>query len=83
MVHDAPDSIGPLQLLVWLNGAVAATFETCSGHLPLLSTVTVRALSLSPRPASRRMAGRRRMIEACGISAGPVDGLSIAKNPKL
>jgi hypothetical protein len=27
MVHDAAGAIGPLQLLVWLNGAVATTFE--------------------------------------------------------
>jgi hypothetical protein len=37
MVHDAAGTIGPLQLLVWLNGAVATTFETCSGPVPLLA----------------------------------------------
>ena len=48
MVHEAPGTITPLQLLVWLNGPVAATFETCSDPVPLLRTVMVRAALVVP-----------------------------------
>src|SRR3954452_22834746 len=54
MVHDAAGAIGPLQLLVWLNGAVATTFETCSGPVPLLSTVILRALLVVPTTCAEK-----------------------------
>jgi hypothetical protein len=48
IVHDAPGVTAPLQLFVWLNGPVALAPEICSGPVPLLRTVIVRALLVVP-----------------------------------
>src|SRR2546428_832318 len=66
MVHDAPGAIGPLQLLVWLNGAVATTFETCSGPVPLLSTLMVCALLVVPTTCAGKESDVG-VIEAPGV----------------
>jgi hypothetical protein len=65
MVHDAAGAIGPLQLFVWLNGAVATTFETCSDPVPLLSTVMGRARRLAGS-GRRRDGGKFGVIRRSG-----------------
>ena len=72
MVHDAVGAIGPLQLLVWLNGAVATTFVTCSAPVPLLSTVMVFARACCPRDL-RRKGKRRRRNRSARRSAGAIE----------
>jgi hypothetical protein len=81
MVHDAAGDIGPLQLLLWLNGAVAATFETCSGPVPLLSTVMVRALLVVPTTCAEKesVVGE---IEARGAVPVPLRVIA-CEEPKL
>jgi hypothetical protein len=39
MVHDAAGAMLPMQLFVWLNGAVATMLVTCSGPVPVLCSV--------------------------------------------
>src|SRR5437879_13667048 len=39
MVHDAAGAMLPLQLFVWLNGAVVTMLVTCSGPVPVLCSV--------------------------------------------
>ena len=81
MVHDAPGAIKPPQLLVWLNGAVATTFETCRGPVPLLSTVMVRALLVVPAtcPGNETDVG---VIEARGVVPVPLR-MTTCEEPKL
>lgn len=71
MVHEAPGVIGLLQLLVWLNGPVAATFETCSGPVPLLSTVMVRAVLIVPATCVEKEIDVG-VTEACGVVPVPL-----------
>src|SRR5467141_4303622 len=81
MVHDAAGAIGPLQLLVWLNGAVATTFETCSGPVPLLSTVMVRALLVVPATCIEKESDVG-VIEAPGVVPVPLR-VTTCEEPKL
>ena len=81
MVHDPPAAIGPLQLLVWLNGAVATTFETCSGPVPLLSTVMVRALLVVPATCVEKESDVG-AIEAPGVVPVPLRVIT-CEEPKL
>ena len=81
MVHDAPGAIGPLQLLVWLNGAVATTYETCRGPVPLLSTLMVCALLV----VWTTCAGKESdvgVIEAPGAVPVPLR-ITICEDPRL
>jgi hypothetical protein len=39
MVHDVPGAMLPLQLFIWLNGAVATTLETCNSPVPVFCSV--------------------------------------------
>jgi hypothetical protein len=39
MVQDAAGAMLPMQLFVWLNGAVATMFVTCNGPVPVLCSV--------------------------------------------
>jgi hypothetical protein len=81
MVHDAAGAIGLLQLLVWLNGAVATTFEICSGPVPLLSTVIVLALLVVPATwaANESDVG---VIEAPGAVPVPLS-VTTCEEPRL
>jgi hypothetical protein len=81
MVHDAAGAIAALQLFVWLNGPVAATFETCSGPVPLLSTVTLRALLVVPATCAEKEIDVG-VIEACGVVPVPLRTIACDK-PKL
>jgi len=81
MVHDAAGAIGALQLLVWLNGAVATTFETCSGPVPLLSTVMVRALLVVPTTCIEKESDVG-VIEAPGVVPVPLR-VTTCEEPKL
>jgi hypothetical protein len=81
MVHDAAGAIGPLQLLVWLNGAVATTFKTCSGPFPLLSTVMLRALLVVPTTCAEKES-EVGVIEARGEVPVPLR-IIICEEPKL
>ena len=81
MVHDAAGAIGPLQLLVWLNGAVATTFETCSGPVPLLSSVMVRALLVVPATCVEKEIDVG-VIEAPGVVPMPLR-VTTCEEPKL
>ena len=81
MVHDAAGAIGALQLLVWLNGAVATTFETCSGPVPLLSTVMVRALLVVPATCIEKESDVG-VIEAPGVVPVPLR-VTTCEEPKL
>jgi hypothetical protein len=81
MVHDAAGAIGPLQLLVWLNGAVATTFETCSGPVPLLSTVMVRALLVVPATCAEKESDVG-VIEAPGVVPVPLS-VTTCEEPRL
>jgi len=81
MVHDAAGAIGLLQLLVWLNGAEATTFETCSGPVPLLSTVMVRALLVVPTTCVEKESDVG-VIEARGVVPVPLR-VTACEEPKL
>jgi hypothetical protein len=81
MVHDAAGAIGPLQLLVWLNGAVGTTFETCSGPVPLLSTVMLRALLVVPTTCAEKES-EVGVMEARGEVPVPLR-ITICEEPKL
>jgi len=81
MVHDAAGAIGPLQLLVWLNGAVATTFETSSGPVPLLSTVMVRAPLVVPATCVEKESDVG-VIEAAGVVPVPLR-INTCDEPKL
>ena len=81
MVHDAAGAIGLLQLLVWLNGAVAATFETCSGPVPLLSTVIVFALLVVPATWAAKESDVG-VIEAPGAVPVPLS-VTTCEEPRL
>src|SRR6201981_1245190 len=81
MVHEAAGAIGPLQLLVWLNGAVATTCETCSGPVPLLSTVMVRALLVVPATCVEK-ASDVGVIEVPGVVPVPFRVIT-CEEPKL
>jgi hypothetical protein len=54
MVHDAPGAMPPLQLFVWLNGAVAAAFKTCKGPVPVLFNVMFRAVLVVPTTCDKK-----------------------------
>jgi len=81
MVHDAPGAIGPPQLLIWLNGPVATTFETCSGPVPLLSTVMVCALLVVPATCAGKESDVG-VIEAPGAVPVPFS-VTICEGPRL
>ena len=81
MVQDAAGAIRAPQLLVWLNGAVATTFETCSGPVPLLSTVTVRALLVVPTTCAEKESDAG-AIEATGAVPVPLRVIT-CDEPKL
>ena len=81
MVQEAVGAIGPLQLLVWLNGAVATTLETCSGPIPLLSTVMVRALLDVPATCVEKESDVG-VIEAAGVVPVPLR-INTCDEPKL
>lgn len=44
MVHEAAGAMLPVQLFVWLNGPVTVIFVTCSGPVPELCSVMLRAV---------------------------------------
>src|SRR5256885_2790396 len=48
MVHDAAGAMLPLQLFVWLNGAVVTMLVTCSGPVPVLCSVMFFAVLVVP-----------------------------------
>jgi hypothetical protein len=48
MVHDPPGAMLPMQLLVWLNGAVTTTLATANGPVPVLESVMLFAVLLVP-----------------------------------
>ena len=81
MVHDAAGAIGALQLLVWLNGVVATTFETSSAPVPLLSTVMVRALLVVPATCAEKESDVG-VIDARGVVPVPLRGTA-CERPKL
>jgi hypothetical protein len=81
MVHDAAGAIGLLQLLVWLNGAVATTFETCSDPVPLLSTVIVFALLVVPATWAAKESDVG-VIEAPGTVPVPLS-VTTCEEPRL
>jgi hypothetical protein len=81
IVHDVAGAIGALQLLLWLNGAVATTFETCSGPVPLLSTVMVRALLVVPATCVEKES-EVGVIEAPGAVPVPLRVIT-CEEPKL
>ena len=81
IVHDAEGAIRALQLLVWLNGAVATTFDTCSGPVPLLSTVMLRALLVVPATCAEKESDVG-AIEATGAVPVPLRVIT-CEEPKL
>jgi hypothetical protein len=81
MVHDVEGDIGPLQLLVWLNGPVVTTFETCRGPVPLLSTVMVRALLVVPATCAAKESDVG-VIEARGVVPVPLR-ITTCEEPRL
>jgi hypothetical protein len=81
MVHEEAGAIGALQLLVWLNGAVATTFDTCSGPVPLLSTVTLRALLVVPATCAEKES-EVGVMEARGVVPVPLR-ITTCEEPEL
>jgi len=81
MVHDALGVIGPLQLLVWLNGPVATTFVTCSTPVPLLRTVMVFAVLVVPATCAAKESDVG-VIEAPGAVPVPVS-ITTCEEPRL
>jgi len=71
IVHHEPAAMLPLQVLVWLNGPLALTLLTCSGPVPELLNVTLRALLVAPRTVDwkERLAGD---TDAAGVVPVPV-----------
>jgi hypothetical protein len=81
MVHEAAGAIGPLQLLLWLNGAEATTLETCSGPVPLLRTVMVRGLLVVPTTCVEKESDVG-VIEATGVVPVPLRVIT-CEEPRL
>jgi hypothetical protein len=81
MVHDALGAIGPLQLLVWLNGPVATTFVTCSTPVPLLRTVMVFAVPVVPTTCAAKESDVG-VNEAPGAVPVPVS-ITTCEEPRL
>lgn len=80
-VHDALGAIGPLQLLVWLNGPVATTFVTCSTPVPLLRTVMLFAVLVVPATCAAKESDVG-VIEAPGAVPVPVS-ITTCEEPRL
>ena len=64
MTHDAAGAMLPLQLFVWLNGAVATMLVTCSGPVPVLCSVMFFAVLVVPTAC----AGKN---SVAGVTAAP------------
>ena len=43
-----------MHVLVWLNGPVTVTFDTCNGPLPVLFTVMLRGVLLVPNTCDEK-----------------------------
>jgi hypothetical protein len=81
IVHDALGAIGPLQLLVWLNGPVATTFVICSTPVPLLRRVMVFAVLVVPATCAAKDSDVG-VIEAPGAVPVPVS-ITTCEEPRL
>src|SRR2546426_10595546 len=64
MVHDAAGAMLPLQLFVWLNGAVVTMLVTCSGPVPVLCNVMFFAVLVVPTACDGK-------DNAAGVAAAP------------
>jgi hypothetical protein len=72
MPHDAVGAMLPLQLFVWLNGAVATMLVTCNGPVPVLCSVMFFALPVVPTTCEKyNVAG---VTEAPGVVPVPLSG---------
>lgn len=81
IVHDAAGAMLPLQVLVWLNGPVTATFVTWSGPVPELSTVTFFAVLEVPMTSEEKESDVGVMVAAGDV---PVPfSTSVCKAPWL
>ena len=63
MVHDAAGAMLPLQLFVWLNGAVATMLVTCNGPVPVLCSVMFFAVLVVPATCEKD--------NVAGVAAAP------------
>lgn len=71
MEHDVAGSMLPLQLLVWLNGAVAMMLATCNGPVPVLCSVMFFAVPVVPTTCDEKdnVVG---LTEAAGVVPVPL-----------
>jgi hypothetical protein len=74
MVHEAAGARAALQLFVWPNGPATATLVTCSGPVPLLCTVTLRAVLEVPNNCEEKgkLVG---VMVAAGVVPVPPSGM--------
>jgi hypothetical protein len=81
MVHDAAGAMLPLQVLVWMNGPVTATFVICSGPVPELCTVKLRAVLEVPMTCEEKESDAG-VTDAAGTVPVPVS-TSVCDGPML